>query len=103
MEIVAAYLLNQLNGREVNKENMLKLLKLTGANTTEESVNLFLNKVGSMSYDEIMQAGAAKMAECAVAVGGSAAGAGEAKEEKKEEVKEESSDEDSASRALSLG
>lgn len=86
MDIIAAYLLNQVNGREATKEKIEKLLKIVGSSTSAESIALFLDKKGSMTHDEIMQAGAAKMESCAAA--GAATGEAVAKEEVKEESEE---------------
>ena len=94
MEIVAAYLLNQINGREVTKENIMKLLKIAGSTANEESVKLFMEKLNGKTHEEIMQEGATKMAETAMASAPAGGASNAAAAERKAPVEEEESEEE---------
>ncbi len=61
MEYVSAYILLNENRMDVNKSTISRLLSSIQASYTEESLDLFLEKIQGKSYEEIISAGSELM------------------------------------------
>lgn len=94
MEFIAAAMLLNNNNEEVNKLNISKLFNSISTSFTDESMELFLEKINGKSFEELISAGSELMKSKFVGSAAAPTAAATAKVEAKEEVKEESTSSD---------
>jgi len=103
MRYVAAALLASLGGGEVNAEAIERILSSVGVEADKKQLEIVVKQLAGKSVDELMAAGAGKLASmggggggaaAAGAPAGEAAAAAPAAEEKKKEESEEEEDDD---------
>lgn len=88
MEYVYAAMLLHAAGKEINEENLTKILKAPGIEVNEAKVKALVAALDGVNIDEAL-----KQAAVAPAAAAAQAAPAQAKAEKKEEKKEESEEE----------
>ncbi|ADM11769.1 60S acidic ribosomal protein domain-containing protein [Encephalitozoon intestinalis ATCC 50506] len=66
MEYVAAYVMFDKVGKELNEKSMMDLFDAIGGKVEPETMRLFLSKVAGKSIDEVMSKGKEFMASLAI-------------------------------------
>ncbi len=97
MELMYATLLLHSVGKEINEENLKKVLEASGATVDEGMVKAVVAALEGKNIDEILE-----KATVAVAAAPAAGGEAEQKEEKKEEEQEEKKAEEAAAGLAAL-
>ena len=102
--IFASYLISAIEGGEVNAEAIERILSSVGVEADKKQLEIVVKQLAGKSVDELMAAGAGKLASMGGGGGGGAAAAGApageaaaaapAAEEKKKEESEEEEDDD---------
>ncbi len=62
MDIVAIYALLANNNKEITRDSVKEALAAAGASVSEETLELFFNKIDGKTYSEIISAGSDLMA-----------------------------------------
>ncbi len=97
MEYIYTALLLHKAGKEINEENMKKVLEAAGVQPEEARIKALLAALENVDIDEaIKEASVMQVATAAPASAAAPAGGEEKKEEAKEEKKEEKTEEEAA-------
>lgn len=94
MDIISAYNMLTISGKEISKDKMIEIFNSIGANFNEKEIERFLSLIDGKSLNEMLEEGKKQMS-CAVAttVVSEVKDVSSVKEEKKEEKKDEESEE----------
>ncbi len=100
--IYAALLLNEA-GKEVNKENMKKVLESAGVTPDDAQLNIVVSALEGVDIKDVISKNAGAVAVAAPSAGGQAQQSEEKKEEPQEEEKELSEEEAAAGLSALFG
>ncbi|MDK2849524.1 MAG: large subunit ribosomal protein [Candidatus Woesearchaeota archaeon] len=96
MEYIYTALLLHKAGKEINEENMKKVLEAAGVKPEEARIKALLAALENVDIDEAIKEASVMQVAAAAPASGAAPAAEEKKEEAKEEKKEEKSEEEAA-------